>query len=89
MQSAVLAEMRLLASADLDSNILLTVVLAGDGRLAERRSSRSPAASGCTYQSRHGTLSLLAGIDLLAGARACLCAGSSPLDRVHRLLAAT
>jgi general secretion pathway protein A len=36
MQSTVLAELRLLASADLDSNILLTVVLAGDGRLAER-----------------------------------------------------
>ena len=36
MQSAVLAELRLLASADLDSHILLTVVLAGDGRLAER-----------------------------------------------------
>jgi len=36
MQSSVLAELRLLASADLDSNILLTVVLAGDGRLAER-----------------------------------------------------
>ena len=36
MQPAVLAELRLLASADLDSNILLTVVLAGDGRLAER-----------------------------------------------------
>ena len=36
MQSAVLAELRLLTSADLDSNILLTVVLAGDGRLAER-----------------------------------------------------
>ena len=36
MQSAVLAELRLLASADLDSNILLTTVLAGDGRLAER-----------------------------------------------------
>ena len=36
MQTAVLAELRLLASADLDSNILLTVVLAGDGRLAER-----------------------------------------------------
>jgi type II secretory pathway predicted ATPase ExeA len=32
----VLAELRLLASTDLDSNILLTVVLAGDGRLAER-----------------------------------------------------
>jgi general secretion pathway protein A len=36
MQTAVLAELRLLASIDLDSNILLTVVLAGDGRLAER-----------------------------------------------------
>ena len=36
MQPAVLAELRLLASADLDSNILLTVVLAGDGRLADR-----------------------------------------------------
>jgi len=36
MQSAVLAELRLLASADLDSRILLTTVLAGDGRLTER-----------------------------------------------------
>ena len=36
MQPAVLAELRLLASADLDSHILLTIVLAGDGRLAER-----------------------------------------------------
>jgi type II secretory pathway predicted ATPase ExeA len=36
MQTTVLAELRLLASTDLDSNILLTVVLAGDGRLAER-----------------------------------------------------
>jgi len=36
MQSAVLAELRLLASAELDSHILLTIVLAGDGRLAER-----------------------------------------------------
>ena len=32
----VLAELRLLASARLDSHILLTVVLAGDGRLLER-----------------------------------------------------
>jgi type II secretory pathway predicted ATPase ExeA len=39
MQSAVLAELRLLASADLDSHILLTTVLAGDGRLAERLSA--------------------------------------------------
>ena len=36
MQSAVLAELRLLSSAHLDSHILLTVVLAGDGRLVER-----------------------------------------------------
>ena len=36
MQPAVLAELRLLASAELDSHILLTIVLAGDGRLAER-----------------------------------------------------
>ena len=35
-QPPVLAELRLLASADLDSRILLTIVLAGDGRLAER-----------------------------------------------------
>jgi general secretion pathway protein A len=36
MQVGVLAELRLLASADLDSHILLTIVLAGDGRLTER-----------------------------------------------------
>ena len=36
MVPKVLAELRLLASAHLDSHILLTVVLAGDGRLIER-----------------------------------------------------
>jgi type II secretory pathway predicted ATPase ExeA len=36
MVPKVLAELRLLASARLDSHILLTVVLAGDGRLIER-----------------------------------------------------
>jgi len=36
MLPAVLAELRLLSSARLDSHILLTVVLAGDGRLPER-----------------------------------------------------
>jgi type II secretory pathway predicted ATPase ExeA len=47
MQTSVLAELRLLASTDLDSNILLTVVLAGDGRLAERLRSEEflPLAS--------------------------------------------
>jgi general secretion pathway protein A len=36
MRPAVLCELRLLTSARLDSHILLTVVLAGDGRLADR-----------------------------------------------------
>jgi general secretion pathway protein A len=36
MQSPVLGELRLLSAAQLDSHILLTVVLAGDGRLVER-----------------------------------------------------
>jgi len=36
MLPSVLSELRLLASARLDSHILLTVVLAGDGRLLER-----------------------------------------------------
>ena len=36
MVPAVLSELRLLASARFDSQILLTVVLAGDGRLVER-----------------------------------------------------
>jgi type II secretory pathway predicted ATPase ExeA len=36
MQASVLAELRLLAAAKLDSHILLSVVLAGDGRLLER-----------------------------------------------------
>ncbi len=36
MVPAVLSELRLLASSRLDSHILLTVVLAGDGRLLER-----------------------------------------------------
>lgn len=36
MSPAVLSELRLLASFKLDSRVLLTVVLAGDQRLAER-----------------------------------------------------
>jgi type II secretory pathway predicted ATPase ExeA len=36
MKPIVLSELRLLSSARLDSHILLTVVLAGDGRLLER-----------------------------------------------------
>ena len=36
MNSLVLSELRLLASADLDSRSILTIILAGDGRLATR-----------------------------------------------------
>jgi type II secretory pathway predicted ATPase ExeA len=39
MKSPVLAELRLLTSSKLDSHVLLTVVLAGDARLAERLKS--------------------------------------------------
>ncbi len=47
MLPAVLAELRLLSSVRLDSHILLTVVLAGDGRLLERLKSEEllPLAS--------------------------------------------
>jgi general secretion pathway protein A len=43
MLSTVLAELRLLSSARLDSHILLTVVLAGDGRLQEHLRSNDLA----------------------------------------------
>jgi general secretion pathway protein A len=36
MKSAVLSELRLLSSADLDSRCILTIILAGDQRLATR-----------------------------------------------------
>lgn len=36
MRSPVLSELRLLSSAELDSHILLTVILAGDGRIVDR-----------------------------------------------------
>ena len=62
MQTSVLAELRLLASADLDSNILLTVVLpVTDGSptgCGPTSSCRSPAACGCACRSsvrRHTT----------------------------------
>ncbi len=35
MSPGVLGELRILSSADFDANSLLTVVLAGDGRLLE------------------------------------------------------
>jgi general secretion pathway protein A len=47
MSPAVLAELRILASADFDSRSILTVVLAGDGRLIQefRREELLPIAS--------------------------------------------
>ena len=44
MKAAVLAELRLLSSARFDSHVLLTVVLAGDGRLLQRLRSDELAA---------------------------------------------
>jgi hypothetical protein len=46
MLPTVLAELRLLSSARLDSHILLTVVLGGDGRLLERLRSEELAPLG-------------------------------------------
>ena len=55
MLPAVLSELRLLASARLDSHILLTVVLAGDSAWSSAcdptSSSRSAAACGCAWRS--------------------------------------
>jgi len=49
MKAAVLAELRLLSSIRFDSHVLLTVVLAGDGRLLQRLRSDelSPLDSRC------------------------------------------
>jgi type II secretory pathway predicted ATPase ExeA len=52
MQAPVLAELRLLSSTRLDSHILLTVVLAGDGRLAERLRSDEFLALGSRMRVR-------------------------------------
>jgi type II secretory pathway predicted ATPase ExeA len=52
MVPKVLAELRLLASARLDSHILLTVVLAGDGRLLERFRSDELIALGSRIRVR-------------------------------------
>ena len=52
MQPAVLGELRLLSSARLDSHILLTVVLAGDGRLLESLKSDELAPLGSRMRVR-------------------------------------
>jgi type II secretory pathway predicted ATPase ExeA len=52
MKAAVLAELRLLSSARLDSHVLLTVVLAGDGRLIERLRSDELAPLGSRMRVR-------------------------------------
>jgi hypothetical protein len=90
MQPGVLAELRLLASADLDAHVLLTTVLAGDGRLAERcarlrRSAARPAADRglrllCLPTSAVSRLSF--GIAALL--RACPASGLRPLGMVVR-----
>jgi len=54
MHAAVLGELRLLCSADLDSRSLLTVVLGGDGRLPERFRSPELVALGSRIRVRLG-----------------------------------
>jgi type II secretory pathway predicted ATPase ExeA len=55
MVPKVLAELRLLASARLDSHILLTVVLAGDGRLVERFHCEELLPLASRHPRAHGT----------------------------------
>jgi general secretion pathway protein A len=52
MQAGVLGELRLLSSARLDSHVLLTVVLAGDGRLLEAFKSDELAPLGSRMRVR-------------------------------------
>lgn len=52
MSAAVLSELRLLASTRFDSRIILSVVLAGDGRLAERLGQPDLLALGSRIRSR-------------------------------------
>ena len=60
MLPAVLAELRLLSSARLDSHILLTVVLAGDGRLLERLRSEELLPLGSRMRVRLALMAMLA-----------------------------
>jgi len=55
MSPSVLAELRILASADFDSRAILTVVLAGDGRLVQefRREELLPIARLLSPRHRH------------------------------------
>lgn len=52
MSAAVLSELRLLASTRFDSRLILSVVLAGDGRLAERLGQPDLLALGSRIRSR-------------------------------------
>jgi type II secretory pathway predicted ATPase ExeA len=61
MRSAVLEELRLLASADLDSRSLLTVVLSGDGRLSEKFKAEELVALGSRIRVRLQMEALSAG----------------------------
>jgi type II secretory pathway predicted ATPase ExeA len=52
MSPAVLAELRLLSAVNLDSRVLLTIVLAGDQRLAERFRSEELLPLGSRIRAR-------------------------------------
>jgi type II secretory pathway predicted ATPase ExeA len=79
MQPAVLNELRLLVSTRFDSRIILSVVLAGDGRLVERLAHPELLALGSRIRSRLA-LEPLSREDLLAHVKHwCAAAGNGSL----------
>ena len=77
MLPAVLAELRLLSSARLDCHILLTVVLAGDGRLLERLRSEELAPARQPHAGAPGARARRAG-RAAGAAAACACRRPAP-----------
>jgi type II secretory pathway predicted ATPase ExeA len=85
-QAKVLAELRLLSSANLDSHILLTVVLAGDGRLVERLRSDELAPLGSRMRVR-SALERASAEELEASLRHALAKAGAPKLMTPELIA--
>jgi type II secretory pathway predicted ATPase ExeA len=85
-QAKLLAELRLLSSANLDSHILLTVVLAGDGRLVERLRSDELAPLGSRMRVR-SALERASAEELEASLRHALAKAGAPKLMTPELIA--
>jgi len=85
MQSGALGELRLLASARLDSHILLTIVLAGDARLSERLRTDEFAPLGSRMRVRL-TLERMAPLDLQACLRHAIQQAGAPTLMTKELI---